>query len=420
MSNTDTNKKTNVSITSATTATTTTTSNSSSNDCSIIGEIQLERSLLKVPFECINKSFRISQKSIEKEMNNVITQITEINKKRLTISKDDAINTVDKLLNRVQQLKRKMEDVKLEEEQQIKKLKSRLSHLNIATNCQNQKDHREIFNNTRINRILIDYFLREGYYDSAIEFSNQLKIKDFVDIEIFLSSKKVVEGLNKFDCTEALNWCNENKSKLKKINSTLEFNLRIQEFIELVRLGKMMQAIAYAKVHISPNSSTNMKEIQRVAATLVFKKDTTCDRYKKLFDSKKWSELICQFKNDNFQLHSLSTKSMLDISLQSGLSVLKTSSCGNESTFNVNCPLCDPSFRALATSLPVSLQSHSSLVCRITGEIMNEDNYPMVLPNGNVFSKRAIIDMYKKQDKIIDPRSGNEYKLEDLKRAYIS
>lgn len=37
-----------------------------------------------------------------------------------------------------------------------------------------------------------------------------------MDIDIFLDARKVVEALRNRDCSEALAWCAENKSKLKK------------------------------------------------------------------------------------------------------------------------------------------------------------------------------------------------------------
>jgi macrophage erythroblast attacher len=37
-----------------------------------------------------------------------------------------------------------------------------------------------------------------------------------VDIDIFVDARKVVDALLKKDCSEALAWCAENKSKLKK------------------------------------------------------------------------------------------------------------------------------------------------------------------------------------------------------------
>jgi macrophage erythroblast attacher len=55
-----------------------------------------------------------------------------------------------------------------------------------------------------------------------------------VDLEVFLSAKKVIDGITSRSCARALAWCGENRSRLVRINSTLEFNLRVQEFIELV------------------------------------------------------------------------------------------------------------------------------------------------------------------------------------------
>ncbi len=37
-------------------------------------------------------------------------------------------------------------------------------------------------------------------------------------MDIFTSAKRVIDSLSKGDCKEALKWCNDNRSKLKKIN----------------------------------------------------------------------------------------------------------------------------------------------------------------------------------------------------------
>lgn len=62
--------------------------------------------------------------------------------------------------------------------------------------------------------------------------------------------------------------------------STLEFNLRLQEFIELARAGKGMEAIAYAKKYLTPWQSTEFKRIQQAMTLLIFKSDTKCQPYK--------------------------------------------------------------------------------------------------------------------------------------------
>ena len=47
-------------------------------------------------------------------------------------------------------------------------------------------------------------------------------------MHIFGEARGVVEALHAHDCAPALAWCAANKAKLKKIRSSLEFQLRVQ------------------------------------------------------------------------------------------------------------------------------------------------------------------------------------------------
>ena len=47
-------------------------------------------------------------------------------------------------------------------------------------------------------------------------------------------------------------------------------------------------------------------------------------------------------------------------------------------------------FQKLAEQLPWSKHVHSKLICAITHDLMNEHNPPMVLPNGAVYSQKAV------------------------------
>jgi hypothetical protein len=97
--------------------------------------------------------------------------------------------------------------------------------------------------------------------------------------------------------------------------------------------------------------------------------------------------LIAQFRSNNFALQFFTPEPLLNVTLQAGLSALKTPMCYQPEHRNINCPVCDPdTLGALATDLPLSHHFNSSIVCRISGQIMNEDNLPMALPNGYVYS----------------------------------
>ncbi|RZS18894.1 hypothetical protein BHM03_00051242 [Ensete ventricosum] len=114
---------------------------------------------------------------------------------------------------------------------------------------------------------------------------------ELVDIDIFLAAKKIIDSLRNKEVAPALAWCAENKSRLKKsktdtyilsfeLQSKLEFQLRLQEFIELVRADENLRAVSYARKYLAPWGATYMKELQHVVATLAFRHDTECSTYR--------------------------------------------------------------------------------------------------------------------------------------------
>ena len=58
---------------------------------------------------------------------------------------------------------------------------------------------------------------------------------------------------------------------------------------------------------------------------------------------------------------------------------------------NSNCPTCDQEINKLIKTIPGSSKSHTTLICKLTGKPMVGDNYPMALPNGQVYSIKVTI-----------------------------
>lgn len=63
--------------------------------------------------------------------------------------------------------------------------------------------------------------------------------------DVFLISREVEQSLAQHETSKCLEWCYDNRSKLRKLKSTMEFNLRIQEFVELVKADKRMDAVRF-------------------------------------------------------------------------------------------------------------------------------------------------------------------------------
>ncbi|KAI3995288.1 hypothetical protein MKX01_032090 [Papaver californicum] len=410
MSNGDSTTTTTTTSVTTSTAGTATDSVPTSRLNSLAETLKLEHQFLRVPFEHLKKSIRANHRVVEKEISSVIFTVSND-----SMSKEEAVNHLTNLVSRLQGLKRKLEEGNKAENLQVQRCRTRLDHLDAA-----EAENMSEWNNTRLKRILVDYMLRLSYYDTAAKLADCANIQDLVDIDVFRDAKKVIGALQSREVAPALAWCAESKSRLKKSKSKFEFQLRLQEFIELVRADSHLQAITYARKYLAPWGGTHMKELQQVMATLAFKSSTECPKYKVLFELKQWDNLVELFKQEFCRLYGMTLEPLLNIFLQAGLSALKTPFCFEEDCTKED-PLSQENFRKLAMPLPFSKQHHSKLVCYITKELMDTENPPLVLPNGYVYSTKALEEMAKKNDGTITcPRTGLVCNYSEVVKAFIS
>lgn len=282
-------------------------------------------------------------------------------------------------------------------------------------------DRQSRWEKLRLDRALVDYMSREGMYDTAHMLSKSHAIENIVDTDIFRESRVVIEALRRRDCTEGLRWCAENKRRLQKVQSKLEFRFRLQEFVELARSRRKTDAIMYMRKYLAINcDAERFNDIQHFMALLAFGPNTTCPKYKDMYGDHKWLDLEVAFKHDNYRLHGLTRESTIEILLKSGLASLKTKKCGTDTDKKPNCPTCVEPYLTLAKALPRSRHENSILVCSITGEIMDENNPPMAMPKGNVYSRKALAEMADQNDGIIiDPRTEDKARFSELRKCFI-
>lgn len=84
----------------------------------------------------------------------------------------------------------------------------------------------EEWSRTRLDRLLIDYLLRNGHIESATALAKEKDIEQLVDVETFVQMSKIKDSLCKGKVTEALAWCSENKKELRK----MEVRIQVAEF----------------------------------------------------------------------------------------------------------------------------------------------------------------------------------------------
>lgn len=386
----------------------------------------MEHPTLKVPYEVLNKKYRVSQKIIDREVNHLAQSIQEL---RNTTSIANAHKALDNVVENLTVVKRKADESMLDEREAAQVCKRRLDHLKGMFISPENKLAINVWKKKRLDRLLVDHLLREGYYDSATRLSEQTDLKDLTNVDLFLVSKRVEEALAAGDTSKCLAWCHDNRSKLRKVKSTLEFRVRQQEFIELVKQGRRLEAVEHARKYLTSNIDDSQRpELEHIMSLLAHPLHTKKEPFRSLLDSSRWQTLIDNFRQDNYNLFHLNSVSVFSVVLQAGLSALKTPHCYNkkqncqESSIgnNSDCPICSPLLNDLAKKLPYPHSSQSKLTCSISGQTLNEHNPPLMLPNGYIYGEMSLRAMAAQNNGIIVcPKTQKEYRFSDTEKVFV-
>ncbi|XP_044727245.1 E3 ubiquitin-protein transferase MAEA isoform X2 [Chrysoperla carnea] len=388
----------------------------------------LEHPTLKVPYEFLNKKFRAAQKTLDREVSHVQQAALEIEKglEGEKLAAGDITRLLGGMVEKLQVLKRKADESISEELQAGYVCKRRLDHLKEhATTTATGEISQGALNQwrrKRLDRMLVEYFLRKGYYGAAAKLADKSELQDLTNIEVFLVSREVEKSLANHETDKCLAWCHDNRSKLRKLKSNMEFNLRIQEFVELIKSDRRVDAVKYARKFFSSFEEDQLTAIQHCMALLAFPVDTNISQYKELFDDARWETLIEQFRQENYRLFQLSNQSVFTVALQAGLSSLKTPYCyaSMRDQHNSGCPVCQDPLNQLAEPLPFAHCSQSRLVCHISGLPLNEHNQPMMLPNGYVYGEQALEQMaLENNGRVICPRTKEVFPFKKLEKVYV-
>jgi macrophage erythroblast attacher len=251
-----------------------------------------------MPYELSRRNFKNAQRVIEHSSVNMTSSLTSVTKAASKPASSGA--TLESLDSMMQSLKRKLEGLHEEEMRIHKSAKARLQHLQDLYDVNSLVDVKyDEWSRTRLSRLLVDYLLREGYSESAAHLAQSKEIADLVDVDAFVACHRIERSLREgMSTSPALDWCKEHSKELKKAGSTLEFELRLQQYIELVRQGheagmsgmdgiengdsmkgvslgdgngeaKLVEARAHAKKYLS--ASGDFELLRRAAGLLAYK-----------------------------------------------------------------------------------------------------------------------------------------------------
>lgn len=383
-----------------------------------------------MPYELSRRNFKNAQRLIEHSSTSLITSLQSTTKSASKADATQTLESLDAMISKMQGLKRKLSTLQEEEVRLHKAAKARLQHLQDLHEVQSLVDVKyDEWSRVRLSRLLVDYLLREGYAESAACLARSKGIEDLVDVDAFVACHRIERSLREGQSTtQALEWCKEHGKELKKGGSMLEFELRLQQYIEMVRLGhesgvsgmegefaegvrigsgggeqKLMEARVHAKKYLS--GSGDFELLGRAAGLLAYRPWDEVEPYavspsqltlqivanctcQSLYSPTRWSHLASLFLTTHHTLYSLPPRPLLHIALSAGLSALKTPACHSaftspssssaNSTTTV-CPICSTELNELARIVPYAHHTKSIV-----------ENDPVVLPNGRIYGSERL------------------------------
>lgn len=214
-----------------------------------------------------------------------------------------------------------------------------------------------------------------------------------------------------------------------RTQSNLEFQLRFQQYIELVRSqheDKLLDAITFARKHLYPFKETFPHEYGQAGVLLAFPPESDDPEHRHMWAASRWAELAALFVETHNALLGLPSFPLLHVALQSGLSALKTPACHSTthassgsapshatSLTSSVCPICSTELNELARSVPYAHHSQSHV-----------EHDLLMLPSGRVYARRRLEEYARKaglpDGKVKDLRTGDVVDEDDLKKVYIT
>ncbi|XP_050108486.1 protein GID8 homolog isoform X3 [Malus sylvestris] len=122
-----------------------------------------------------------------------------------------------------------------------------------------------------MNKLVMNFLVTEGYVDAAEKFHI-----DLATITERMAVKKAVQCGNVEDAIEKVNDLNP---EILDTNPQLFFHLQQQRLIELIRNGKVEEALEFAQEELAPRGEENqsfLEELERTVALLAFEDVNNC------------------------------------------------------------------------------------------------------------------------------------------------
>ncbi|KAG2789092.1 hypothetical protein JG687_00003157 [Phytophthora cactorum] len=307
--------------------------------------MELSYPLVRVPFEGASKSFRLYHKQLTRELAQAAAQIEALDDgdgqqpgHRMDV--EVAIKKLAELAEKLRDLKKSAKNNVFEQQNDLQSCATRTRYLETLEEAKVGGDPSlsGLQTGSINDRLIADFLLGQGYLESAKVIEDTKDVGHLVDHELHAECQAVLKDLQAHHTDKAITWCSQNGSRLRRLQSQLEFHLRLQNFIEFVRAHKPLEAVQHARTYLTPLAMQPDKqslrdaaigEVQIAMATLAFESPEKCgiEAYEKIFALDRWMILEKMFRKTFNDVYGMHDPPSLCIALHAGLSTLNSRAC---------------------------------------------------------------------------------------------
>ncbi|KAD2047911.1 hypothetical protein E3N88_41952 [Mikania micrantha] len=124
-----------------------------------------------------------------------------------------------------------------------------------------------------MNKLVMNFLVTEGYVDAAEKFRMESGTEPDIDLATITDRMAVKKAVQLGNVEDAIEKVNDLNPEILDTNPQLFFHLQQQRLIELIRNGKVEEALEFAQEELAPRGEENqsfLEELERTVALLAF------------------------------------------------------------------------------------------------------------------------------------------------------
>ncbi|XAR66423.1 hypothetical protein NMG60_11012656 [Bertholletia excelsa] len=119
-----------------------------------------------------------------------------------------------------------------------------------------------------MNKLVMNFLVTEGYVEAAEKFRMETGTEPDIDLATITDRMAVKKAVQCGNIEDAIEKINDLNPEILDTNPQLFFHLQQQRFIELIRNGKVEEAMEFAQEELAPRVEENQSFLEEIEATV--------------------------------------------------------------------------------------------------------------------------------------------------------